>query len=41
MKKGYAVDDIYPRYTSQRCSKCGAICEMFSPNSSTALFGCQ
>jgi len=41
LEKGYKVDDIYPQYTSQRCSKCGAIGERFSPNGSTALFGCQ
>jgi len=41
LEKGYKVDDIYPQYTSQRCSKCGTIGERFSPNGSTALFRCQ
>lgn len=41
LENGYKVDTIYPQYTSKRCSKCGLIGERFSPNGSTALFGCK
>jgi len=41
LENGYKVAEIHPRYTSKRCSKCGAVGERFSPNGSTALFGCK
>jgi len=31
---------VYPRWTSKRCSLCGAKGERFSPSGSTALFRC-
>ncbi len=41
LENGYKVTEIHPQYTSKRCNKCGAIGERFSPNGSTALFGCK
>jgi len=31
---------VYPRWTSKRCSLCGAKGERFSPSGSTTLFRC-
>jgi putative transposase len=39
-EKGYAIDFVYPHYTSKRCSVCGSEGERFSPKGSKALFGC-
>ena len=40
IEEGFSVDFVYPRWTSKRCSMCGAKGERFSPSGSTALFGC-
>ena len=38
--EGFKIDFVYPRWTSKRCSFCGARGERFSPCGSTALFKC-
>jgi len=40
VEEGFKVDFVYPRWTSKRCSFCGAKGERFSPGGSTALFRC-
>jgi len=40
VEEGFKVDFVYPRWTSKRCSLCGAKGERFSPSGSTALFRC-
>ena len=41
LENGYAIDFVYPHYTSKRCSVCGSRGERFSPKGSKALFGCS
>ncbi len=40
IEEGFKVDFVNPRWTSKRCSLCGAKGERFSPSGSTALFRC-
>ncbi len=40
VEEGFNVDFVYPRWTSKRCSLCGAKGERFSPSGSAALFRC-
>jgi len=39
-EEGFKVDFVNPRWTSKKCSLCGAKGERFSPSGSTALFRC-
>lgn len=40
IEEGFKVDFVNPRWTSKKCSLCGAKGERFSPSGSTALFRC-